>query len=524
MEGRRQPTPGPEPDSTGQGLARYARLLANVEDCLWQTLVDADGNPRVLYVSPAWMRIWGFEPEDLYRNPNLWIECILDEDRSLAQTVFEATFREGTAQTVSYRIRNRQGDIRWIEDHMSPDVDLPDGSKSICGVARDITYRKQLEARAMQLERHSLLSQLADGIAHDFNNLLVGILGRASLLRHDCDDPQVRHELSEIERTARFAEELCKHLRAYAGRIELERRAEDLNAVLRESVGLLRLVAGASLRIELELEAASSWTRIDRVQLRQILLNLVRNAAEAGARHVRLRSANFRLREDDLARLDAAPNVEPGDYLMLRIEDDGVGFDIETGRRVFEPFYSTKGLGRGLGLATVRGIVLAHEGALQVASQPGRGSSFSMYLPVVEAPEPAEIPPPEATGPRLRGASVLLVDDDESILQVTQRMLQRLGFSIQLARDARGALALAEDAGDRFQIAIVDSSLGHDDGIELAVALRRRRPDLPVLLMSGLDRRDDLEAALGRSPTIGLLLKPFTPEQLLARISEVVLR
>ena len=524
MEPRLQPTPGPEPDPSGHGLARYARLLANVEDCLWETAVDPDGVPRVLYVSSAWSKIWGYRPDDLYSNPHLWIECIVDEDRALAQVVFEASFREGKAQTVSYRIRNRQGDIRWIEDHMSPDVELLDGTKVICGVARDITYRKQLEARSMQLERHSLLAQLADGIAHDFNNLLVGILGRASLLRHDCDDPEVRHELSEIERTARFAEELCKHLRAYAGRVELEKRPEDLNAILRESVGLLRLVAGASLRIELELEANESWTQVDRVQLRQILLNLVRNAAEAGARHVRLRSANARLNEADLERLDAAPNLAPGEFLLLRIEDDGVGFDVETSRRVFEPFYSTKGLGRGLGLATVRGIVFAHDGALQVFSQPGRGSSFSLYLPSVDAPLQVEDPPPAATNPRLRGASVLLVDDDESILQVTQRMLQRLGFSIQLARDARGALALASDAGDRFQIAIVDSSLGNDDGIELAVALRRRRPELPVLLMSGLDRREDLETALGRSPTIGLLLKPFSPEQLLARISEVVLR
>lgn len=407
---------------------------------------------------------------------------------------------------------------------------------SVAGIATDITERRQAEAERASIERRMQETQkleslgvLAGGIAHDFNNLLTGILGHASLCRAQLvgSAPQQQY-LYQIEQAARRAAELCQQMLAYSGRGRFAVESIELGALVRETVPLLRLSLGKQARLQFDFAPELPSLVADPSQLRQLVMNLVMNASESigeGGGNIMIRTRLVAATVELFTSCVHTPDIPPGDYVCLEITDTGCGMPPETVARIFDPFFTTKFTGRGLGLASVLGIVRGHRGALRVDSHPGQGTTFHVYLPPSN-----EAPPPEPLAGDMVTATVsrpfpaacrlLLVDDEESVRETAASILRAFGYEVDTA--ARGDEALTRFRADpvRHQLALIDLTMPGLSGRELLTALREIRPELPVLLMSGYSEID--ATSLLSAPRTAFLSKPFTVAALREKIATLL--
>ena len=408
----------------------------------------------------------------------------------------------------------------------------------LLGTMVDVSERKRFEDEQANLQRKLLETQkleslglLAGGIAHDFNNLLTGIMGNASLLRLKLPEDAPMHEgLRRIEASAERAADLCRQMLAYSGKGRFVIRAIDLNELVRGTLALAR--TSVPKKAELTFAPATELPRIraDLLQLRQVLLNLLVNAAESlpetGGR-VAVRIGTMAVDRLWLAGAYLAPDLPEGEYVFIEVEDSGCGIAPEQHAKVFDPFFSTKFTGRGLGLAAVAGIVRAHRGAVRFSSEVGRGTTFRVvFPPTAEAASPApavpasaEPVPAPAAGPA--AGLVLVVDDEEAVRQVAAEVLGKAGHEILLAHDGLQALELFTPATRTYRAVLLDVSMPRLDGLETYKRIREMKSEVPVVLMSGYDQ----EAALERFAGLGIrafLQKPFTPAELRAIVAKVV--
>ena len=399
-----------------------------------------------------------------------------------------------------------------------------DGSvHAVAGISTDITERRRAETERAAMERRLLEGQkleslgvLAGGIAHDFNNLLTGILGHASLCRAQlAPEAPEQSFLGHVEHSARRAAELCQQMLAYSGRGRLEVQAVELGALLHETIPLLRLSLPLHARLHLDLEPGLPSVIADLAQMRQIVMNLVRNAVEALGENEGDITVRTRLVAADAALFAScvhAPELPSGDYAGLEVSDTGCGMPPETLGRIFDPFFTTKFTGRGLGLAALLGIVRGHQGAVRVESRPGQGSSFHVYLPIPPPSRPAipSAPPFPATiaRPFPVAVRILLVDDEEAVRETAASILRTFGYEISTAADGETALARFRENPAAYHAAILDLTMPGLSGQDLLLALRGLCPGLPVLLMSGYSEAD--AADLLASPRTAFLAKPFT--------------
>jgi two-component system cell cycle sensor histidine kinase/response regulator CckA len=340
--------------------------------------------------------------------------------------------------------------------------------------------------RATELES---LGMLAGGIAHDFNNLLTGILGNTTMALADLPAGAPRDAILEAEVAARRAKELVAQILAWSGRGRLELRPIELGELVTETRALLGKVLSPRAKLEVDIEPGA-LVEADPAQLRQVVMNLLTNASDAlGGSPGRIRVtvlARVRLRREDLDRTPMGQALQPGTYALLEVKDDGCGMSKETIARMFEPFFTTKVTGRGLGLAALLGIVRNHRGAIEVESQPGEGTAMRVWLPRTTSsslvtPEP---PPERPTREEIAGA-VLLVEDEDLVRRVTTRMMSKLGFEVVPCPGGREALAAIDDPGEQWTLALVDVQMPEVGGREVLARIRERRPDLPVVLMTG---------------------------------------
>jgi len=333
---------------------------------------------------------------------------------------------------------------------------------------------------------------LASGIAHDFNNLLVGILKNASLAMRSLPEQQstaddVRALLAEIERAAQRASDLTLQMLAYAGRGQFVVGAVNLSQLVEEMLSLLRSALNRKAELRLDLAHALPMINGDATQLRQIVMNLLTNASdalEAGPGVIALRTA--------VETVNASSNVvtvsgEPlpnGRYVTHAVSDTGVGMDAETRARIFDPFFTTKFTGRGLGLAAARGIVEGHRGAIRLESSVGRGTTFTIYLPVAEVSVVGRATAVAQTPWRGSG-TVLIIDDEPSVRRVLQVLFRRLGFSVLEAEDGEVGLTLFARERATIQLTLLDLTMPRMDGAETFRRLRQLDPEARVVLMSG---------------------------------------
>ncbi len=381
---------------------------------------------------------------------------------------------------------------------------------------------RESEEQLRQAQKMEAVGRLAGGIAHDFNNLLTAIVGHSELLLGDLDGQSALcNELDEIRKAAERAASLTRQLLAFSRRQVLQPRVLDLNAVVADMEKMLRRLIGEDIELRTALGAGLGRVKADPGQLEQVLMNLAVNARDAMPRGgtLTIETADVEL-DNGYARRHVG--VRPGPYVRLAVTDTGCGMDAEIRARVFEPFFTTKGPGRGtgLGLATVYGIVKQSGGNIWVYSEPGRGSTFKVYLPRVD--EPLEAQPPGAPGRSSAGTeTILLVEDDESVRGLACRILAREGYTVLEARDGNEALAIGERHGGPIHLVLTDLVIPGKQGTEVASCLASLRPDTKVLYMSGYTERALFQQQVF-DPGTPFIEKPFTPAALARKVREVL--
>jgi CheY-like chemotaxis protein len=360
---------------------------------------------------------------------------------------------------------------------------------------------------------------LAGGIAHDFNNLLTAILGGAStaLLGLALESP-ARRDVENVLLAARRAADLTRQMLAYSGKGHFEIKPLDLSALVREIATLLETTISKKVQLRLELGGGLPSVQADVAQMQQVIMNLVINGAEAIGDQRGTVLVTTGLQEIDEAYgqtlVVSAGELAPGPYVFIEVHDTGSGMDEATREKIFDPFFSTKFTGRGLGLAAVLGIVRAHKGAIKVYSTPGRGSTFKVFLPATAARAHAPAPSSQA----FRGSGVVLVVDDDSLVRETTRsMLEYFGFSVLVGVNGRdGVDVFAARAAD-IRLVILDMTMPELNGEEAFRELRQIREDVPVILTSGYNEIEATRRFMAKG-LAGFLQKPYTPMDLAEKI------
>ena len=382
-------------------------------------------------------------------------------------------------------------------------------------VLRDTTERRQLQERIAETKKLESLSVLAGGIAHDFNNLLSGVMGYASLLKTKLDPDDAAHRFAEqIETSATQAKKLTAQLLAFARGGQYEVRLLNLNQTVLEAVRILRITMPRTIKLTTRLTSRLNRIQADPNQMHQVITNLFTNAVEAipSEGRITIRTENVRLDDAPGAK---TPRLEPGPYVHLTVSDTGRGIPPEALSKIFEPFYSTKGVGHGLGLSAVYGIVHNHHGAVTVNSRQGRGTTLHVYLPASTAARPGKPPTPEGivTGRE----TVLVVDDEAMIRDLLNHVLEDLGYKVILARDGEEGLKIFREQRRAIDCVVLDMVLPNMDGAEVYAAMRDLQPDVRVILCTGYSLKGPIEDML-KEGIAGVLRKPFQVEELSAAL------
>jgi len=403
--------------------------------------------------------------------------------------------------------RDKAFGFRWLVRDISAHHQLTQELR-----LREETARREAEAseaHAYHVQKLESIGVLAGGIAHDFNNLLHVVLGNADLARlHVPGDSEARGHLDEVVRATQRAAELTQQLLAYSGRGAVESRQLDLSREVREMATLLRTAISKQATLEWDLSPELPPVTADPTQLRQIVMNLITNASDALGEE----SGTITLRTGVVENPES--DAESPASVFLEVTDTGCGMDTSTLQRIFDPFFSTKFTGRGLGLAAVMGIVESHQGHVRIRTAPGEGTSFRVVLPAVSGE--AEPAPRRLSGAGWRGrGTVLVVEDEEGVREVVERMLERLGFHVITAVDGQDALRVFDAHDDGVTAVLLDLSMPRMGGPETIRLLRVRSPDLPVVLMSGYTEQDVAAKILDDTGgPVGFLQKPFLSEDL----------
>lgn len=503
---------------------RYRMVSELSSDGSFSIRVLQDGSIEGEWITPAMTQLTGLSLEDFAGKP--WETGVHPEDR---ERVARALTRSGEAPgPVEFRMLRRSRKPRWLVLEAGVADRFPDGSQRVVGAVRDIHERKREEAerlrfeqRSQEIQRLESLGNLAGGIAHDFNNAMAIVLGNTELASEDAGpESLVARRLDRVRAAARHAADLTEQLLTYAGRSKPHIRSLHLGQLLADMGPLLDVSARGAARIRIEPEDEPLFLEGEATQIRQVVLNLVSNARESygGARGpVSVRTGRTTLGREALAAADVSWAEPDDEYVYLEVSDQGSGISEDVRRRMFDPFATTKFVGRGLGLAVVIAIVRSHRGAIAVASSPGDGTTFRVFFPSTGAP--VRSPGPRATAPPAarHDASVLVVDDDEAVRELAQILLTRAGFRVREAASGREALEILLERREPFDVVLLDLAMPEVDGREVLESLQTERPELPVILTSGYDHLA-VERRLDGDPGVSFLQKPYGAEDLVERV------
>jgi signal transduction histidine kinase/GAF domain-containing protein/CheY-like chemotaxis protein len=438
------------------------------------------------------------------------------EDRASFLKEFQSARAERRPAVI--QIRLQCGDGEWIWAEFSGQFDFgEDGEpRRFVGVVADVTERRKIEERLRERARLESVGLLAGGVAHDFNNLLTGIIGNSSLALDSMDgcDP-ARPMLEAVVSASERAAALTRQMLAYSGQGRFVITRIDLSQVVRELANLLRASVDRSIDLRLELGSKLPLLEADSVQIQQLVMDLLINAAEAmhsRSGEIVIRTSLCHLNESHVASQNPVFEISPGDYVCLEVADQGIGMDEPTMARIFDPFYSTKFTGRGLGLSAALGIVRGHKGSLTVESEPGQGTTFRIYLPSLRS-EPAQ----SSAAPKRPFGTILVVDDEEIIRSTATHIVEAAGFKVLTAADGAEAVAVFEQRQGQIDLTILDLSMPGMSGEKALERIREQWPEARIVISTGF-MDESVFRRLRNSRIAGYLQKPYT----FARISEMV--
>ncbi|MCE5241817.1 MAG: PAS domain S-box protein [Syntrophobacteraceae bacterium] len=487
-----------------------------------------DIQTNVVYCSPQCCEI--FEIEQSEASIESFQRQVHPEDLTTIKTAFDNALSCGTVHSSEYRIVRRNGELIWVYSLGRAFFDEAGKPLRVAGIVQDITAGKKaqeekqkLEAQLFQAQKMESIGRLAGGVAHDFNNMLGVIIGHADLLLDEIDpDGPLFQDLEEIRSAAYHSADLTRQLLAFARKQRTNPRVLDLNDTISGMLKMLRRLITEDISLLWSPGPAPWKVKIDPSQIDQILANLLVNSRDAisGVGTITLKTENITLEDSDSQNTD---NLMPGDYVLLTAGDTGAGMSKDVLKHIFEPFFTTKDVGRGtgLGLATVYGIVKQNNGFIMVDSRPNEGTTFRIYFPRFE-PEREDAPEIESEPESCRGdETILLVEDDGFILNLTKRMLESLGYCVLAARSPTEAISLAEHSRSYIDLLVTDVVMPEMSGRELVDCLCAIRPGLRCLYMSGYTA--DVVAGRGiMDEGLHLLHKPFTKDVLAAKVKEVL--
>jgi len=506
---------------------RYRSLMENIPAIVYKYSIRHGG----MFYSPQVEQVFDYPLQAFYENPLLWKSSIHPDDVGAVESAITRTCEHGEEGVyVEYRVRNRSGTWVWLRDNL---IQREIGSAGIelFGIAIDITERKRaeeerllMEAQFQHTQKLESLGVLAGGIAHDFNNILAIITGHCSLAQLRPESAPER--ITIIENAAERAAELCRQMLAYAGKTEFIQSRIDMRELVDEMVRMLKSTISRKVTITQDISDDIPNITGDASQIRQIVMNLIINATEAignayGEIKIALQTSVIRAEEAEKDHL--GNTMSPGRYLCLEISDNGCGMDETTRRRIFEPFYTTKFTGRGLGLSATLGIITSHAGMLQLTSQTGRGTTFKVYLQVQDPDSRNEshLDHTDSLEQWQGVGTILLVEDEEMIEQVARAMLEELGFSVITVKNGREALDLYQQKSDVISMVVTDMGLPVMDGYELVCELKKLRPELPIVISSGFGDTE-VSSRLERSIIAGFISKPYGFDQLRETMQNVL--
>jgi two-component system, cell cycle sensor histidine kinase and response regulator CckA len=514
-----------DPEALVESLKIRNAFLEHLLDSAPDAIIWAEPDHRVFRVNPSFSGLFGYAPEEvLGRNVDDVIapKEFYNEAQSITRRVSggEAVRSEVT------RCR-KDGSLIFVDLMVAP-IRVGAQRVGVCASYRDITERKRAEEERSRMEKQLLQAQkmeaigaLAAGVAHDFNNLLMGVQGNASLVLADLEKNHPHHErLSNIEQYVRMGAELTKQMLGFAKGGRHEVRPANLNDLIDRSAALfIRTKKEITLHTNFQEDL---WpVQIDLGQVEQVLLNLYINAWQSMPRGgtLAVSTRNVMMDQDTGSSL----NLPLGKYVKFSIVDTGIGMDKSTQDRIFEPFFSTKKMGRGigLGLASVYAIIKNHGGAIEVESRLGEGTRFSVYFPATESQvNQSEVSPTEmVTG----AGTILLVDDEEMILQVGGEILERIGYRVLSAKGGRKAVELFEKCTQPVDLVILDMIMPEMSGAEVFYRLREINPSVKVLLSSGYSMEGQARELLKKG-CIGFIQKPYSMGDLSKKVKDAMER
>ncbi|MBD3278308.1 MAG: PAS domain S-box protein [Candidatus Aegiribacteria sp.] len=509
-------------DELVKSRQKYLNLIENQGEGIAVVNTDED----FTFANPASERIFGVSSGGLVGR-NLYE--FLDEANSTAISLQTQNRRDG--RTGSYEVAIIRPDGRKRELQVTANPQYENGEYAgAFGIFRDITHQRRMEAEKEQLQKQLQQAQkmesvgrLAGGVAHDFNNMLSVISGHAEMIEDQLqEDSEILGGIREIRKAAAHSTSIVSQLLAFARKQTVSPRVLDLNRIVEKILKMLKRLIGEDVHLNWKPHQQLWPVRVDPSQIDQVLANLSINARDAidGVGNIYIETDNVSMSAEDCR---GRSEFEPGDYVTLSVCDDGRGMDEKTRKNVFEPFFTTKdvGQGTGLGLATVYGIVKQNNGFIYVYSEPGQGSCFRIYLPR-HSSEPADTTDTvEETSFTGGSETVLLVEDEPAILNMTTSMLELMGYTVLAAQSPEVALKQAEKYPEEIHLLITDVVMPQMNGLDLAEKLRREHSELKCLFMSGYT--SDIIASQGViDEKVNFIQKPFTSKALSIKVREAL--
>ncbi|HWC96490.1 MAG TPA: PAS domain S-box protein [Candidatus Sulfopaludibacter sp.] len=474
----------------------------------------------LLDANDVFLQMVGYTRADLDNGKIRWWDLTAPEYRHLGPQTVADVKRTGSAGPFEKEYLRKDGSRISA---LLGSIRLQDEPYRDFSFVLDLTERKRLERRVLDAQKFESVGVLAGGIAHDFNNILVGVIGHASLAQ-DLLPPvhPARDLLAQVVKNGEQAAHLTRQMLAYSGKGRFLLEPLNLSTLFDEISILVKPAIDKDIELEMILPDDLPAVEADRGQMRQVFTNLVLNAAESivgkgGRIHVETGVCEIDSRQQQTDWV--AGEVQPGKYVFLEVVDNGCGLDEATRSRIFDPFFTTKFVGRGLGLAAVAGIVRGHKGAITVSSELGKGSRFLTLFPA--SSDPACARAAHVAASQRPAGTVLVVDDEAVVRQMARAALERHGYAVAVADSGLHAIELLQQNPARYSLILLDLSMPGMTGVQTLPALRRARPEIPVLITSGYSEAQTLSLFAGQNVS-GFLQKPFTSQVLITKIGDAL--